>query len=269
MSSNPVSMTAGGSAGASPSGPEHAYLVICEPSSNGALDEAGPQIDRLDFQFNPKELTLGKAADWKRQTVKGSNTPGAPQYQGPQPSKLTLELFFDASASQDGSVVTKVERLFKCCIPTRPSQQNEKASPPWVRLRWGQLTSFLAYVSNVQAKYTLFTAAGLPIRAVCTATLEELSGEPPKQNPTSGGLVPRRRHVVVEGDTLAGIAYREYGSAGLWRSVAQVNDIDDPRRLRAGTHLLLPAIDELNHSTDPEQTGSTLATHGTVARATR
>src|SRR3712207_7796754 len=53
--------------------------------------------------------------------------------------------------------------------------------------------------------YTTLFRSGLPIRAVCTVTLDELAGETPKQNPTSGGLVPRRLHVVVDGDTLAGI----------------------------------------------------------------
>jgi hypothetical protein len=85
---------------------------------------------------------------------------------------------------------------------------------------------------------------------VCTVTLDELAGEPPGQNPTSGGLVPRRLHVVVDGDTLAGVAYREYGDAALWRAVAQVNRLDDPSRLRPGTHLLLPTVDELRRPAD-------------------
>ena len=43
---------------------------------------------------------------------------------------------------------------------------------------------------------------GLPIRATCQVTLEELAGDAPKQNPTSGGLVPHRVHQVVAGDSL-------------------------------------------------------------------
>jgi nucleoid-associated protein YgaU len=97
----------------------------------------------------------------------------------------------------------------------------------------------------VQVKYTLFTAAGVPVRAPCTVALEEIAGDPPKQNPTSGGLVPRRVHVLIEGETLAGIAYNEYGNASLWRAVAAANRIDDPMRLRPGTSVLLPAVNEL------------------------
>jgi Contractile injection system tube protein/LysM domain len=275
MSSNPVSMTAPGAttstAGGAGNSPNltHAYLQLHEPSKNGALSKPGPELDRIEFQFNPKELTLAKSASWSRETAKGSKSSGPPQYKGAQPSKLTLEMFFDASDTQDGSVVARVERLFTCCVPTDATHQQKNSSPPWVVFRWGQLTGFTAYIGSVQAKYTLFTASGLPIRAVCTVTLEELAGEPPKQNPTSGGLVPHRLHVVIEGDTLAGIAYREYGNAALWRSVAHINDINDPMRLRPGTHLLLPTIDDLHRSTDLAPTPSGHPGSRTVARAAR
>ncbi|MFI7582802.1 peptidase M23 [Kocuria sp. M1N1S27] len=223
---------------------EHAYLQLYQPSMDGSLDKPGPAMGKIEFQFNPKELTLAKAASWEPGTGKDKKN-STPQYKGPQPSKLTLEMFFDASATRNDSVVKRVEQLFTCCVPTTDSHQRKKSSPPWVLFRWGSLTGFVAYISSVQAKYTLFTAAGLPVRATCTVSLEEIKGEPPGQNPTSGGLVPRRAHVVVDGDTLAGIAYAEYGDPSLWRAVATLNDLDDPMRLRPGSTVLLPTPDEL------------------------
>jgi hypothetical protein len=255
MSSSPMALEAASAAGSRPK-LEHAYLELHEPSPDGSLAKPGPRLSQIDFQFNPKELTLAKSASWARNTGKGNKKSGPPQYQGPQPSKLTLEMFFDASDSQDNSVVKRVEQLFACCVPTTSSHQAKKGSPPWVLFRWGGLTGFLAYISSVQAKYTLFTSSGLPVRALCTVTLEELAGEAPKQNPTSGGLVPRRVHVLVQGDTLAGIAYAEYGDASLWRAVAQVNGIDDPLRLRPGTRLLLPVTDELRPAAAREVAGA-------------
>lgn len=230
----------------------HATLDVHEPSKDGALDKPGAQLDTIEFQFNPKELTLEKSAAWQKQTAKGDQMSGPPQYKGPKPSKLSLEMFFDASEKRDDSVVKRVNQLFTCCIPTKDSLQQNKASPPWVIFRWGTLTGFLAYVASVQAKYTLFTAQGLPVRAVCTVALEQLAGEPPGQNPTSGGLVPRRSRTVVEGETLAGIAYAEYGNPSLWRAVATLNRLDDPMRLRPGSTVLLPAVDELLRPQEPE-----------------
>ncbi|MFC4555537.1 LysM peptidoglycan-binding domain-containing protein [Georgenia faecalis] len=224
---------------------EHAYLQLYEPSADGSLAKPGPALDRIEFQFNPRELTLAKAASWARQTGTGNQRSGPPQYNGPQPSTLALEMFFDASSTQDDSVVKRVDRLFACCVPTSASHDQKKDSPPWVLFRWGGLTGFLAYIGSVQAKYTLFTSSGVPIRAVCTVTLSELAGEAPRQNPTSGSPVPRRVHTLVEGDTLAGIAYREYGDPALWRALADANGLDNPFRLRPGSTVLVPALSEL------------------------
>lgn len=244
--SEPVAMSATGSGGAAARPRlEHAYLQLHEPSTDGSFSRPGAQLGRIDFQFNPKELSLTKAAQWSRPSGRGNRRSGPPQFNGPQPSKLSLEMFFDASERQDDSVVRKVEQLFACCVPTDASHQQHRGSPPWVLFRWGGLTGFLAYVSSVTVKYTLFTAGGVPIRAICTVALEEIAGDTPRQNPTSGTLVPQRVHLTVEGDTLHAIAYKEYGNAALWRTVATLNGIDDPMRVRPGTSVLLPPIDQL------------------------
>ena len=52
-------------------------------------------------------------------------------------------------------------------------------------------------------------------------------------------------HTVVVGDTLQQLAWQEYGDAGAWRPIAAANGLDDPMRLRPGSTLLLPAVDEL------------------------
>ena len=59
-------------------------------------------------------------------------------------------------------------------------------------------------------------------------------------NPTSGGLATRRTHTVVEGDTLASIAYQEYRDPNKWRALAEANNIDDPMRVKPGTVLIVP-----------------------------
>jgi nucleoid-associated protein YgaU len=53
-------------------------------------------------------------------------------------------------------------------------------------------------------------------------------------------------HVAREGDSLAGLAFKEYGDPGLWRVIAEVNRIDDPMRMHAGARLLLPSPKELD-----------------------
>ncbi|MEU6347255.1 LysM peptidoglycan-binding domain-containing protein [Streptomyces sp. NPDC046977] len=253
MPSSPVAFTAAspggtkGSAAGAGSRPklERAYLELRHPPADGGTGTPGPPLDTIEFQFNPKELTLAKSAKWERKTARGAKTAGPAEFTGPEPSKLTLEMFFDATGAQDSKVVTAVEKLFSCCVPTDRTHDKKAGTPPFVIFHWGGLTGFVGYISQVQAKYTLFTAGGLPIRAVCQVTLEELSAQLPGQNPTSGALAARRVHHVVTGDTLPLLAFREYGDPAAWRDIAEANGIDDPMRLRPGSTLLLPAAEEL------------------------
>jgi nucleoid-associated protein YgaU len=38
------------------------------------------------------------------------------------------------------------------------------------------------------------------------------------------------------------VAYKELGKAAHWRSIAELNGIDDPMRLATGTVLLIPTV---------------------------
>jgi nucleoid-associated protein YgaU len=248
--SSPVTFTAAGAAspssGGAPASLQHAYLELREPPANGGTaNPSNESLGKIEFQFNPRELSLTKNAKWKRDAQRNAKKSGPPEFTGSDPSKLSLEMFFDATDTMDDKVVKLVDKLFACCVPTAKSRQGKKGSPPWVIFHWGGLTSFPAFVSSVTAKYTLFTPGGTPVRAVCTVALEEISGEQGGQNPTSGALAARDAYVVVAGDTLQSVAYRAYGDPGLWRAVAETNGIDDPMRLRPGTRLLVPALEEL------------------------
>jgi len=222
----------------------HAEIELLQPGKTPGVP--GAPIGSIAFQLNPKELTMTKTASWKPEKQKKASSAPPASYQGPEAQKLSVEMFFDDTQNAKGdSVVTRVEKLFSACVPTDESRQGEHPSPPWVRFKWGVLTGFVGYVKSVSAKYTLFSSTGTPLRAVCTVVLDEIAAEPGKQNPSSGGLRPRRVHTVREGDTLAAIAYREYGNPAMWRQVAEVNGIDDPMRLIRGRSVFLPAANEL------------------------
>jgi hypothetical protein len=249
--SNAVALTSSSGGTVSPPSPsgdtssrsqmQKAALKLYDAKPSGL----GGERDTIEFQFNPKEVTIQKAAKWERKTAKGAKKAGPPEFSGSEPCKLTLEMFFDASGKQDGSVVKAVEQLFSCTVPTEESAGQKKPSPPLVVLHWGAITSFPAFVTSVSAKYTLFTVGGLPIRALCSVSLEEMPSEAGKQNPTSGSDSVRRSHTMVEGDSLASVAYAEFGDATAWRALARFNRIDDPLRCHPGTRLLLPTPEEL------------------------
>jgi nucleoid-associated protein YgaU len=226
-----------------------AKIELLEPGQEPG--RPGPLISEIPFQLNPKELTMAKTAKWETKNQKKASSAPPASYQGPEPQKLTVEMYFDASLARDASVVKQVEALMRATAPTEKSKGTKTPSPPWVRFMWGGLSGFVGYITSVSAKYTLFAPSGMPIRAVCTVAMTELATEQGKQNPTSGGLQPRRLHTVREGDTLAGIAYRAYGRSALWRALADVNGIDDPMRLRPGRSILLPVAEEFDEPREP------------------
>jgi nucleoid-associated protein YgaU len=246
MASGAVALTNAG-AGASPAGSTAKAtleLYDAKPASAGGAQLASPRGSIL-FQFNPKELSIQKSAKWERKPSRNSKKASPPEFSGADPCKLTLEMFFDASDGKPGSVVEPVEELFRCCVPTEDTRQNKKAVPPLVQLSWGTIVSFPAFITSVQAKYTLFSPDGTPIRATCSVSMEEMPGDPLGQNPTSGALSAHAVHKVIAGDSLASIAFREYGDPAMWRPLAEANNIDDPIRLSVGTTLIVPAAHEL------------------------
>ncbi|MEP6695774.1 MAG: LysM peptidoglycan-binding domain-containing protein [Pseudonocardiales bacterium] len=225
---------------------ERAYLKFLKSSKAGP---GGPTsvngVSKLEFGFNPKEYTVAKSAEWKRNATKGAKQSSVPEFVGPAARSITVEMFLDATDKAGKDVVADIETLMACLVPLPDS--GPKALPPFVQFGWGKLVILTAYVKSVSAKITMFRPDGSPVRATCSLTLEEVptkSGKP--QNPTSGALHASSGHVVVAGDSLASLAYAEYGDPTLWRAIATANGIDDPLRLRPGRRLVLPAIEEIS-----------------------
>jgi hypothetical protein len=226
--------------------PAHALLEMWEPKHvKEGKTQLGTKKDEIKFQFNPKEVSITKSAKWERKPTKEKKA-GPPEYSGAEPCKLTLELFFDATMHSGVDVVKSVDKLFSCCVPCKEVDKGEQPMPFLVVFSWGSVKSFAAYISQVQAKFTRFAPNGIPIRAVCTVNLEEIDVTPdPKQNPTSGSFSHDSVHTMVAGDSIALLAYQEYGDPQLWRPLAAYNGIDDPMRIPDGAKLRLPKLDAL------------------------
>ena len=92
--------------------------------------------------------------------------------------------------------------------------QPKTHAPPRIRFVWGQGLSFRAIVDNVQQKFTLFNPSGIPVRATLTVSFKEyktLEEQLKELNLQSADHTKRR--VVRSRDTLARIAFEEYGDA--------------------------------------------------------
>ncbi|MFI9273052.1 LysM peptidoglycan-binding domain-containing protein [Kitasatospora sp. NPDC052896] len=229
-----------------PASVTRAQLTIMEPPSTVGAQPGGA-IARLPLQFNPATLVLRKSTEWRRTPSRMAGQSALPEFVGSGPRSLSLDVFLDATATHDNSVERAVEQLMTACVPTPSSLARKTPASPWIRLDWGtsKTTSFNGVLTGLSVTYTLFDVDGKPLRATCSLTIDEASVDPPGQNPTSGSPEARSTHRVIAGDTLPLLAWRAYGDATTWRTIAEANDIEDPLTLVPGADLIVPGTDEL------------------------
>jgi hypothetical protein len=228
----------GGAGKAGPPGSRaQATLTFLEPGGAGAEKTVGQPIK---FPFNPATFSMTKGAKWQQ----NSNKDGlmAAEYHGPVPSSISVKMFLDETTDKDGDVSKTVNSILEKVNPDPKSISKAKPSAPYARFQWGKIM-FTGYIASAAVEYSLFRESGTPVRGTLTLTLNEFGMAEKAQNPTSGGEPGARARRVVAGDTLASIAYDEYGSATDWRRIANANSsISDPLRLLPGTSLVIPPV---------------------------
>ncbi len=194
----------------------------------------------LTFMFNPTEYKISQSVHTER-----SKNPWKPggnlEYTGTSAMTVSMQLFFDDFASAQGDVTPKITKLLAWQMPD--VSVTPHLPPPLVKFEWGnkQLKTFKGVITTLNINYTVFRKDGTPLQAKVDVTLEGTDEKSYGKNPTSHAVDMRRVHTVVEGETLASVAYAELGRAGYWRAIADANGIDDPLRLRPGQALLIPS----------------------------
>jgi len=192
----------------------------------------------MTFMFNPTEYRISQNVQISR-NPHASRPGGIPEYQGTGPLTLSMQLFFDDFASLEGDVTPKVTKLLDW---QKPAKRGEP--PPLVKFEWAnksQLEHFTGVITQLNCTYTVFRKDGTPVQAKVDLTIEGAKKLKMGKNPTSHAVEMRRMHTVVEGETLANVAYREYGRPAYWRAIAEMNDIDDPLRVPPGTTIFIPS----------------------------
>lgn len=217
---------------------------------NGALAKAEitnlVTNEKVRCMFNPKEYTFSKTNNWSEKPAKGKDVAHL-EFSGGAPAQLTLQLLFDTyeAHGQNGAgddVRSYTKGLWDMMKVSNGNKNTAtgKGEPPHCRFEWGSLWSFEAVITSMSQKFTLFANDGTPLRATLDVTFKQIKdeGQYPRQNPSSGGNPGEHLRTVREGETLAQIAYEEYGDPTVWRHLADTNRVDDPRRLHPG-HVLM------------------------------
>lgn len=201
--------------------------------------------ESLDVHFNPVQVVVHKAAVTRPPATPSAPHGAAPQFINTHTRSFDFTLILDAwSTGRD--VVDAVSQIHGWMNPTQQSRDHQRPAPATIELEWWQDPQpIVGLIASAVATYSVFDTTGRPVRAGVVMTINELPEEPQPTNPTSGTPAPGRTVLVREGDTLAGIAYREYRDPALWRGVARANGLTDPLALTPGRRLMLPRRTEL------------------------
>jgi hypothetical protein len=198
--------------------------------------------ERLEVMFNPEEYTLNKDNNFASQSVPGLSSPLL-QFVNGNLRTLEMELFFDTylPITTDGppprDVRSETEQIIKLM-----KIDSDLHAPPVLRFTWASL-ELRCVLARVSQKFQMFLDDGRPVRARLSCTFNEFIDEEREAKE-----IPRltadysKAHTVIEGETLANVAFKFYGNPQFWRPIAIANRLVDPRALEVGQVLRIPAL---------------------------
>jgi hypothetical protein len=129
--------------------------------------EGGHQAEVFEAQFNPKEIEVDRTFPWLYHRL----APGALQYLGFEPARMSFELLFDG-VEQSRSVQPRLDTLHRLS-----SVDDTLHHPPRVTVAWGSaagaMPTFDGVIETVSVHYLKFGGNGVPLRATATVKLIE------------------------------------------------------------------------------------------------
>lgn len=202
------------------------------------MDTKGNKIgEPVTVLFNPSEYTIEKNNQFEEMAVGGSSVP-VTQFVNGNARTLNMSLFFDTYEEREDvrKYVDKLAQLAEINGGTH--------SPPICEFTWGSPISFKMVLSNISQKFTMFLDSGIPVRATATVTFKEYISVEDQIKKEQKQSSDRTKFIVTKlGESLWEIAGREYNNPALWRLIADINNINNPRILETGKTLIIPPLD--------------------------
>jgi len=199
--------------------------------------------EEIFVQYNPPEYSLSKGAQISEIAIPGLDSPLLQFIRGTN-ERLTLRLFFDTT--DDGTDVREKTKDFYQLVKI----DGKTHAVPKCRISWGQSgrikgdneTDFIGIAENINQNFTLFKADGTPLRVELEMTFREYRTLEEQINELHSYT---RTRSIKRGDTLSRIAYEEYSDPADWRTIAEINSINDPRGLTPGQVIKIPPLESL------------------------
>lgn len=199
--------------------------------------------ETLEVLFNPEKYTLDYHTSYQDTPISGTDQV-VTQFMHGNPSTLNVELFFDTSKKEfvdetvESSDVTDEVNGFINLVYVKSSLHR----PPRIKFQWGTL-NYTGVVTNIGAEFIEFEESGKPVRATLKLVIKEYiditktSRETPFESPDRTKV-----RQLTDGKNLWHIAYEEYGTMNMWKTIARENNMRSPLKLVSGQYLKIPAL---------------------------
>lgn len=198
--------------------------------------------EKVEFMFNPQEFTISKTLEWEEDKEGKVDEPSSQFKKGKTPT-TSLKLYFDTYET-GGDVRVITDKLWKMTKIARKTLKagklgKYKGNPPPVAFQWGPMY-FVAVITKLSVKFTLFSEQGVPRRAEVNIDLSlqnkisqlGVANMPSEAQNTTYEPIPTT--TVTEGQRIDLIAAE---SGVSYRALASRNGINNPLKLLNGSIL--------------------------------
>jgi hypothetical protein len=189
----------------------------------------------IEVMFNPEEYSLNRDNNFVSQAIPGLSSPLI-QFAHGNLRTLDMELLFDTYESRT-DVRLETEKLIHL-MEIDPTLH----APPILIVAWASL-QFRCVLTRASQKFLLFLDDGRPVRARISASFSEfIDAEHEALQVKRETADYTKSHTVVQGETIAAIAWQYYSDPTKWRPIIVSNGIDRPRELIPGQLLTIPPL---------------------------
>ena len=214
---------------------QKAYIQVLD--AQGKVKEDG----EIPVLFNPGEYSMDKSNEFANINIPGLESPLLQFVRGGLET-LTMDLFFDTYTDEKPEKEKRDVRDYTDRIVDLLKIDSDLHAPPVLKFVWGSL-DFTCVLSKVNKKFTMFRPDGKPVRATLSVTFNEFKTEKSTKEKPLQSRDRTKHRILKDGDSLWLIAAEEYGDPAMWRDIAIVNKIDNPRILETGRGIAIPPVE--------------------------
>lgn len=218
--------------------------------------------DAFEVLYNPESYTVSRWVGYGTQDGVSAVRPSV-QFASVGFEQLTFRLFFDTLSSGGevgGSSGVRQSFASNSAKPAIDKQLDVRSytvrvtnlllihpdlhRPQKAELKWSSL-QFSGFLVSCSQNFVKFNEGGMPVRAWLDCTFLEAQSKLAEKLGTGNPLNSpdtTKFHTVSQGESLWSIAAEGYGQPEQWRLIADANGLANPRRLRSGEVLRIPAL---------------------------